>query len=310
MTDNPMPFAVDDKSLKLFALKGFEESGIAPAYNNNGFKVRRVTQIIQDIAQKPFRNLEILDLACGEGVYAIECALKGAKVLAVDARDERMSLGREASDRIGLTNLRFEQQDIRRLSKDVQGQFDVILMLGILYHIDEPDVFSLLANMFEMCSDTLIIDTHISLVEHCEVTYAGKTYVGRKFREHGDEDSTQDRKVRLKASIDNTMSFWFTKQSLIQLLCDLGFTSVFECHAPLEAKPVDRITLVARKGSPTRIATYPWINERPQNEIEELIQCAINQKTASTTLARKAVEYVLMKSNLLLRRIGWEIHRL
>jgi hypothetical protein len=42
-------------------------------------------QLIRDFAKAPFNELRILDFACGEGVYAIEAALRCANVVAFDA---------------------------------------------------------------------------------------------------------------------------------------------------------------------------------------------------------------------------------
>ena len=47
-----------------------------------------------DLTTNPIEQVSVLDLACGEGVYAIEAALRGATVLAIDARTERMGIGR------------------------------------------------------------------------------------------------------------------------------------------------------------------------------------------------------------------------
>ena len=45
-----------------------------------------------DLTTNPIEQVSVLDLACGEGVYAIEAALRGATVLAIDARTERMGI--------------------------------------------------------------------------------------------------------------------------------------------------------------------------------------------------------------------------
>jgi hypothetical protein len=52
-------------------------------------------------------------------------------------------------------------------------------------------------------------------------------------------------------------------------LHDAGFTSVLECHVPFEpGKPSDRITLAALKGVPVLLSTYPWVNHKPEVEVE------------------------------------------
>src|SRR5687768_12423016 len=85
---------LDDDSLRIFAEKGREGGAAIPQTGNaNAVKVRRVMQVCRDLASRPLDQLRILDVACGEGVYSIEAGLRGAQVLGVDARTERMSHG-------------------------------------------------------------------------------------------------------------------------------------------------------------------------------------------------------------------------
>ena len=121
---------LDPEALQLFAAKGTQGGlGTPQVGNANGLKVRRVIQITSDLAKVPFERLRIVDLACGEGVYSIEAALRGADVLAVDARTERMDEGARTARRLGLSNLTFEQNDIREVSFQSHGKFDVIFFL-------------------------------------------------------------------------------------------------------------------------------------------------------------------------------------
>ena len=85
---------LDADALALFARKGWEAGPGAPQTGEaNGVKVRRIMQLTRDLARRPFEALRILDLGCGEGVYAVEAGLRGAHVVALDARTLRMSLG-------------------------------------------------------------------------------------------------------------------------------------------------------------------------------------------------------------------------
>ena len=236
---------LDPEALKLFAAKG-TQGGIGPPQvgNANGVKVRRVMQITSDLTKVPFEELRIVDLACGEGVYSIEAAVRGADVLAVDARSERMDEGARTAVRLGLSNLKFEQNDIRNIDVRSHGQFDIVFFLGILYHLDAEDIFPVLRNIYDMCEQFVVIDTHIALQNMDEVEYNGHVYHGKKWREHSDIDPEEIRKSRLLSSVDNTWSFWFTLESLIRLLNDTGFSSVYVCGAPLEPlKPHNRIDL-------------------------------------------------------------------
>ncbi|MBU0634672.1 MAG: class I SAM-dependent methyltransferase [Candidatus Omnitrophica bacterium] len=300
-------YTLDTKILKLFASKGGSDPQIA---NANGVKVRRIMQITRDFAKAPLKQLKILDLACGEGVYAIEAALRGAEVIASDARTERMNEGVKAAESLGLKNLRFEQTDVRNVNVGSQGSFDVIFFLGILYHLDKSDVFAVLKNIYDMCLQFMIIDTHISLRVDDAVEYNGKTYYGQQVREHAADDSEAVRRDRALSSLDNVMSFWFTKESLFQLLNDIGFTSVCVCDVPLEPfKPQNRITIIAKKGEPVKISSYPWVNDKSEEEIKrilgnsEQLSRQRNKETGIKGIAKSLINDMLSFFGLEIRRL-------
>jgi hypothetical protein len=202
-------------------------------------------------------------------VYSIEAGLRGPEVLAIDGRPQRLESGRAIAKELGLSNVRFQVEDVRKLSAETLGQFHVVLFLGLLYHLDLPDAVDVLTKVSEACSDLMIIDTHIAMQADGTFSYHGKEYAGRKVPEHANTDSKEEKLQRLAASLDNVFSFFFTKDALYKLLHDCGFTTVMECYVPLEpTKSADRITLVALKGVTVKISTYPWINAMSEAEIE------------------------------------------
>jgi 2-polyprenyl-3-methyl-5-hydroxy-6-metoxy-1,4-benzoquinol methylase len=266
-------FHLDAEALDLFARKG-DEGGphIHQGGQENGVKVRRIMQITRDLSRQPFSKLRILDLGCGEGVYAIEAGLRGAEVVALDARTQRMDKGAACAMRHGIKNVRFIREDVRHVKCEVFGSFDAVYLLGMLYHLDAPDVFAVLENIYNLCSGMLVIDTLISLTEEIQVSWRGHVYHGRLCREHEDTDTEDIRRSKMLKSIDNTFSFRFTKESLLRAICDIGFTSAYECHIPLEpGKAEDRITVAAIKGVPVLLSTYPWVNYKSEAEIREAI---------------------------------------
>ncbi|OHB72841.1 MAG: hypothetical protein A2V70_01490, partial [Planctomycetes bacterium RBG_13_63_9] len=233
-------------------------------------KLRRVVQTVSDMAGKPFGQLRVLDLACLEGLYTMEFARHGAEVVAIEGRTANIEKARFAAKVLSLTNVDFFQDDVRNLSADKYGRFDVVLCLGILYHLEVPDVFSFLGHVFEVCDGFAVIDTHVSLGCQKSCVYSGKEYWGREFTEHHASSSLQERERSLWASLDNTTSFWFTRPSLLNLLSHIGFTSVYECHIPGESgKPANRLTLVAIKGQREQLVCCPLVNTQPSREIPE-----------------------------------------
>jgi SAM-dependent methyltransferase len=298
---------LDEQSLALFSQKGAQggphivQQGLA-----NGLKVRRVMQIASDLLGSRVEDASLLDLACGEGVYSIEAAIHGATVTAIDGRTQRMAEGQAVATRHGLSRIRWEQADIRKLSRDTHGVYDVVLFLGILYHLDAPDVFGVLRNVFHMATRAVVIDTHVAqtVTEYAE--YEGRRYAGTRTREHGDNDSVTERQSHVLMSLDNTYAFVFTRESLVHLLRDIGFTTVFECLAPQEpGKPSDRVTIVALKGQPVVVATYPWVNNASDDEVQEVAL----QKHSSLPRSRSRGTWKSLLNAALARLFGSEVRR-
>ena len=267
---------LDADALALFARKGREAGPRGRQVGEaNGVKVRRVVQLTRDFAARPFEALRILDLGCGEGVYAIEAGLRGAEVVALDARTERMAEGAACAARHDVRTVRFVQDDVRRVTRQRYGEFDVVYFLGLLYHLDAPDLFPVLEAISGLCTRMIVVDTFISLTGDGTATWRGRTYQGQPWREHEDADPAEVRRGRLLRSIDNTFSFRLTRESLVRALHDVGFTTVLECHVPFEPdKPEERITLVGLKGAPVLLSTYPWVNHKSEAEIETRLRPA------------------------------------
>ena len=206
----------------------------------------RINQVVSDFARKPLSGSRILDLASLEGDFSAELALRGAQVLGVEGRGTNI---RRAMARFPLPNLRFVQDDVRNVSRGKYGEFDVVLCLGILYHLDAPDCFKLLEAIAEVCIDVAIIDTHVSFSRDEPVEYKGHEYWGWRYTEYGRAPTAEETEDSTWASIGNLRSFWPTKPSLVNAIVDAGFNSVYECQYPAwNDIPSDRVTLVARKG--------------------------------------------------------------
>lgn len=265
---------LDELSLQVFSRKG-QEIGGPQTGQGNGVKVRRVMQLLMDHAYGDRHQIRVLDVGCGEGVYSIEAALQGFRTVAIDARTERMKDGMACAKRNQISNIQFQQMDARDIS-DLPERFDFTLLLGILYHLTGKDAFSLLKNAYAMTSRAVIIDTHIATSEVEEFEFGGQCYRGSTYREHDDNDIPEVRRGRTLASLDNTFSFLFSKDSLIRALGDVGFTSISECLVPLEpTKPDNRITLIAMKSERVEISTYPWINNKEEQEIKAIMNSEV-----------------------------------
>jgi SAM-dependent methyltransferase len=82
-----------------------------------------------------------LDLACCEGWFSHRLLEWGAgQVVGVDLRELNIRRAELVRDHFGIpeSRLRFMQSDVFDLDLDVLGQFDVVLVLGLIYHLEDP----------------------------------------------------------------------------------------------------------------------------------------------------------------------------
>jgi len=228
---------------------------------------RRVIQAVCDLSRRPLAGLRILDLGSAHGAYSIELAGQGAQVLGIEARDAWLEQARRTAGQSLLPNLEFVRDDVRNLSREKYGEFDIVLCLGILYHLDAPDVFEFVGRVSEVCRDFAVFETHFAATPTIWHDWRGKRYWGLSRYEHPPGASAEDKLKDLGASLDNEQSFWFTKASLCNILRDTGFTSVYDCLNPMAYLSVGaqkevkiwgrRATLAAIKGRPVSLAVAP-----------------------------------------------------
>ena len=229
--------------------------------------VRRVIQVVCDLAHRPLTGLRILDLACAHGAYSLELAARGAQVLGLEGREEWLELARRKKQELSLSNVDFVQDDVRNLSKEKYGEFDIVLCLGILYHLDAPHVFDFVGRIAEVCRDFAIVETHFATEPVLSHEWRGKRYWGLSAFEHPEGAAPEDKLQRLSASLDNEKSFWLTQASLCNILRHVGFTSVSDCRNPVANLYVgtereikiwgNRVTLAAIKGQPVILSLSP-----------------------------------------------------
>lgn len=130
----------------------------------------------------------VLDVGAWDGYYSFVCAQRGAKrVLATDSfawsgdswgGPDGFLLAREA---LGLDDVVDDQVvDVMELTPDlVDGRFDVVLLLGVLYHLRDP--ITALERVASVCNDLLIVETELAL--NWVPGAAARVYPGRELND-------------------------------------------------------------------------------------------------------------------------------
>ena len=106
------------------------------------------------------RGKRVLDIACNSGFWSIQCALLGAEVVGFDARPEMIAQAELLKRITGAAGARFRLLEFEEMSPDaLGGTFDIVLNLGILYHLAEP--VRALEMTRAMSSGLILLDTAI-----------------------------------------------------------------------------------------------------------------------------------------------------
>jgi hypothetical protein len=97
-----------------------------------------------------------IDLACNWGAFSLEMAALGCKqVTGVDFREENIQKANLLKRCVGLNTVSYAVGD----AYEAQGQYDIVLNLGLLYHVTKP--FELIQKTYELCTQLAVVETAI-----------------------------------------------------------------------------------------------------------------------------------------------------
>lgn len=214
------------------------------------YRLKKIIQASLDLTNKEPHDIRVLDLGCLEGGISIEFARQGSNVVGIEGRPSNIKKAELVKELLDLGTLELVVDDVLNITPEKYGTFDVILCLGLLYHIDASDLMGFVRKMFDMSKRVVMIDTQVADCKSAteSISVNGKEYFGKSMREHGLVTTKEEKHERSWTSLNNDYSFWLTRPSLINLLADAGFTSVYEIQHPFFVSYNNRLILAAIKG--------------------------------------------------------------
>lgn len=165
---------------------------------------------------KDMKGLSVLDIGAWDGFYSFACEQLGADVT---ASDKFVWEGREISGGLKASDLGFNfahkhlNSKIKKLIASVEeldpqkhGKFDVVLMLGVIYHATDP--IGYLKKAMDMSNNLVCIETHVDLM-HLDYP-AARYYISNELNN------------------DNT-NFWGPNAHAVKgMMTDLGYKDITE----------------------------------------------------------------------------------
>jgi tRNA (mo5U34)-methyltransferase len=123
---------------------------VTPGRDNSASKLERLN-IPADLAGK-----RVLDIGTNDGFFSFECERRGAHVIAID---EAPTPGFRVAHELLGSAVEFRRLNIYDLAPEELGTFDIVLCLGVLYHLRHP--LLALERVHTICTDLLILETQV-----------------------------------------------------------------------------------------------------------------------------------------------------
>jgi SAM-dependent methyltransferase len=141
-----------------------------------------------------------LDVGAGVGYFARFLRDSGFRVLAVDAREENVAEGRRRH-----ADIEFVYGDVEADSFSEIGRFDLVLCVGLLYHLENP--FRAIRNLHALTEKILIVESMCApgVFPNLELL---------------DEGRVEDQGL-------NFVAFYPTEACLVKMLYQAGFPLVY-----------------------------------------------------------------------------------
>jgi tRNA (mo5U34)-methyltransferase len=164
------------------------------------------TEMLNDFIHQHFqissqKKLAAIDLACHQGWFSSQLVKLGFEnVLATDARDNHIADAQLIFKALDQSEkIRTLQSDVHSLDANLLGQFDLVLCLGLIYHLENP--IGALRKAFALCKNACVIETQIAPGQTGVVDYGSYRFVKQieasfvvideTHETHGSEASTQ-----------------------------------------------------------------------------------------------------------------------
>ena len=187
------------------------------------------TGIPQDLSGK-----SVLDIGCNGGFYSVEMKRRGAsRVVAIDS-DERYLEQAKFAAQMSQTDIEFRQMDVYD-TPQLKEKFDVVLFMGVLYHLRHP-LLALDLLYEHVVGDTLVFQSLLRGSFHVAVVQENRPFEDKDVFL---QDGFPCMYFVEKRYADDPTNWWIPNRACVEaMLRSAGFTIV--------AQPEDEVYVCSR----------------------------------------------------------------
>jgi tRNA (mo5U34)-methyltransferase len=154
----------------------WHEIELAPGLITPGDDSNRMELPILDELGLPPRlaGRRVLDIGCSDGFFSFEMENRGAAVVAIDFVPETYT-GFSTACKILGSKVEYRMDNVYNLAPDTYGTFEVVLFLGVLYHLRRPlaaldAIRSVMKPGAQLFVGTMLIDEYVLLPDNLVTT--------------------------------------------------------------------------------------------------------------------------------------------
>lgn len=149
---------------------------LAPGIVTPGDDSNRMKLPILDALGLPagLNGVRALDVGCSDGYFTFELERRGAEVVAIDFVPETYTGFATAREILG-SKAEYRMDNVYNLSPERYGTFDLVLLMGVLYHLRNPmdgldAVRSVMKSGAQLFLGTMLIDEYVQLPDRSITT--------------------------------------------------------------------------------------------------------------------------------------------
>jgi len=121
------------------------------------YRMNAINGAVAALYGRVLEGKRVLDLACNHGAFSLDLMARGASFArGVDLRPENVKKAQLLARHVGIDMVDFAQRDIYR-EADADARYDIVLCLGLLYHVTRP--WELIDLCYRLCTGMTVIDT-------------------------------------------------------------------------------------------------------------------------------------------------------
>jgi tRNA (mo5U34)-methyltransferase len=160
------------------------------------------------------KGVSLADIGASNGYFSFEARKRGARTVAFDFRHKDNSGFGLAQYINGMSDIEHNHINVLDIGRDQYGQFDIVIALGLLYHVSDP--YRALSNCAALSRDHLLIESYCidELLPQPLASEPVMRFIADHQRFPGQGQPNTDRS-----------NFWgFTSACLHRMVEDIGFS--------------------------------------------------------------------------------------